>query len=335
MFSYRSTIKVTLALLLLLLLSGSTLLASLAFAAPAPTINYQGKLTDGTGVAVADGTYNMRFWLLQSTGQATTSAVWTESLTSGDRVQVTNGLFSVMLGSTSLLTSVDFNQSLFLGVEIGGTALTPTWDGEMLPRKPLGTVPAAFESYKVGGVASSSFLRSDQADTATGLVTFTNGIVSTASSTIVGLTFDTATGTALVMNGERLTNFVGTGLVNTAGALSVSSSSLNISLEGLTDVGTMAKNYGDLFYWDGSQWTDIATSSLGIDTTADNLTDNSIEDLQDVAAMTKTYGDLFYWNGASWADIATSSLGLGNGTFLGLSDTISSYTANRLMFTNS
>ncbi|MCA9359266.1 hypothetical protein KC926_03615, partial [Candidatus Kaiserbacteria bacterium] len=133
-------------------------------AQPAPTINYQGKLTDASGVAVANGTYNIRFWLLQSTSQATTSAIWTESLTGADQVQVTNGLFSVMLGSTSPLTSVDFNQPLFLGVEIGGTGAA-AWDGEMSPRKPLGTVPAAFESFKLGGVASSSFLRSDDADT--------------------------------------------------------------------------------------------------------------------------------------------------------------------------
>ncbi|MCA9361990.1 hypothetical protein KC906_01315, partial [Candidatus Kaiserbacteria bacterium] len=133
-------------------------------AQPTPHINYQGKLTDATGAAVTNGSYNMRFWLLQSEAQATTSAVWTESLTGSNQVTVTNGLFSVMLGSTSPLTSVDFNQPLYLGVEIGGTG-APAWDGEMSPRKPLGTVPAAFESYQLGGVASSSFLRSDTADT--------------------------------------------------------------------------------------------------------------------------------------------------------------------------
>ena len=94
--------------------AGALFTFSLTSAQFNPEINYQGKLTDNTGVAVTDGTYNMRFWLLQNTSQATSSAIWTESLTGANRVQVTNGLFSVMLGSTSALTSVDFNQALFL-----------------------------------------------------------------------------------------------------------------------------------------------------------------------------------------------------------------------------
>ncbi|MEN9922079.1 MAG: hypothetical protein RL097_355, partial [Candidatus Parcubacteria bacterium] len=207
MFSHRFTIKTALTLLLVAVMMNASMLVQSAIAQPAAQINYQGKLTDGSGVAVPDGAYNMRFWLLQSTSQATTSAVWTESLTGTDQVSVVNGLFSVMLGSTSPLTAVDFNQPLYLGVEIGGTSGTPAWDGEMLPRKPLGTVPAAFEAYQVGGVASSSLLRSDQADTATGLLTFSNGIISTASSTISELTFGTATGTTLVLGGEQFTDF--------------------------------------------------------------------------------------------------------------------------------
>lgn len=134
-------------------------------AAPNLEINYQGKLTDSSNAAVSDGTYNMRFWLLTSDSVATTSAVWTEELTGSDRVQVTNGLFSVMLGSTTPLDSVDFNQTLYLGVEIGGTGGSPSWDGEMSPRKVIGTVPAAFEAQQLDGIATSSFLRSDQADT--------------------------------------------------------------------------------------------------------------------------------------------------------------------------
>ena len=142
----------------------------MTMAAANPQMNYQGKLTTPSGVSVPDGTYNMRFWLLTSPSVATSSAVLTESLTSTEKVQVTNGLFSIMLGSSTPLTSVDFNQTLYLGVEIGGTS-TPAWDGEMSPRKILGTVPAAFvartaeDAFLLGGVASTSFLRSDQADT--------------------------------------------------------------------------------------------------------------------------------------------------------------------------
>ena len=163
-----------------------TLVGALAFAAvfavvpttyaqPAYTINYQGKLTDATGLAVADDSYDMEFKLYAVSSGGT--AVWTETRTGGNQVSVVNGLFSVMLGEVASLTSVDFNQPLWLGVNIES-------DGEMIPRKALGTVPSAFEAQRVGGVASSSFLRSDEADTASGLLTFTGGLVSTASSTI-------------------------------------------------------------------------------------------------------------------------------------------------------
>jgi hypothetical protein len=143
-------------------------------------INYQGKLTNATGVAVPDGLYNMNFWLVASSTAATSSAVWAETRVSGNRVQVVNGLFSVMLGAVDSLAAVDFNDTLYLGVEIGGiSTTTPVWDGEMSPRKVLGAVPAAFvagyattagtasTSLTLGGVASSSFLRSDEVDTMT------------------------------------------------------------------------------------------------------------------------------------------------------------------------
>src|SRR3989344_1911165 len=137
-----------------------------------PEINYQGKLTNGSGVAVADGTYNMNFWLVPTSGGATSTAVWSEARTGANRVQVTDGLFSVMLGDVSTLASVDFNQTLYLAVEIGGTG-TPAWDGELLPRKVLWAVPAAFvaetadSADTLSGIASSSFLRSDEVDTMT------------------------------------------------------------------------------------------------------------------------------------------------------------------------
>ncbi len=36
------------------------------------------------------------------------------------------------------------------------------------------------------------------------------------------------------------------------------------SIEELSDVGTMAKTWGDLLFWDGTEWSNLATSSLGI-----------------------------------------------------------------------
>src|SRR3989338_1702039 len=119
-------------------------------------INYQGKLTTPAGVAVADGTYNMEFALYTVSSAGT--AIWTETRTTTDKVQVTSGLFSVLLGEVTTLAGVNFNQTLYLGVNIGGTG-TPGWDGEMTPRKKLGAVPAAVVSENainmIGGVAGA------------------------------------------------------------------------------------------------------------------------------------------------------------------------------------
>ncbi|MFT5036441.1 MAG: parallel beta-helix repeat protein, partial [Candidatus Azotimanducaceae bacterium] len=250
-------------------------------------INYQGKLTDTSGAAVADGTYNMRFWLLQSEAQATTSAIFTESLTTTNRVQVTNGLFSVMIGSSTSLSAVDFNQTLYLGVEIGSTTTTPVWDGEMSPRKVLGAVPAAFEANNAqtfAGIATTSFLRSNLADTASGLLTFTGGLISSASSTISSLTLTTATTTNFVINGELFTDLTGTHLSNVGGLLTVATSTIT-DLANLTTVGTIGSGvwqgtavgavYGGtglstitenelLIGGAGNTWTQISTSSLNI-----------------------------------------------------------------------
>ncbi|MBX4199173.1 hypothetical protein KW800_02820, partial [Candidatus Parcubacteria bacterium] len=140
----------------------------LAFAAPVHAafnaqVNYQGRLITPQNVAVTDGSYNMRFNLY--TAASGTAAIWTETLTGTNRVEVTKGLFSIMLGSTTPFTGVDFNQTLYLGVEIGGSdSITPVWDGEMSPRKVIGAVPAAFVAQNVvGNIASTTYATSTHA----------------------------------------------------------------------------------------------------------------------------------------------------------------------------
>jgi|GEM_PF-2582551 len=149
-------------------------------------INYQGKLTASSSVAVPDGDYDMVFSLY--TVDTGGSNIWTESRTVANQVTVTGGLFSVMLGEVSTLSGVDFSQTLYLGVNTEA-------DGEMVPRKILGAVPAAFEvgnATTFNNLATTSFLRSDvddtDTDTATGLLTFSSGFSSSGSSTIAELT---------------------------------------------------------------------------------------------------------------------------------------------------
>jgi hypothetical protein len=211
--NFRPFVSLICAVLALTCVVASLGAGRVAFAEPAYTINYQGKLADNTGLAVPNGTYAMSFALYtQASGG---SAIWSESRTGGNEVTLTNGLFSVMLGEVASLAAVNFNQALYLGITVES-------DEEMTPRKPVGTVPSAIEAKQLGGVASSSFIRSDAADTASGLLTFTGGFQSLASSTITSLTTLTATTTNLIINGERLTDLTGTGLSNTGGVLTAS-----------------------------------------------------------------------------------------------------------------
>ncbi|MES2985513.1 MAG: hypothetical protein V4686_00100 [Patescibacteria group bacterium] len=131
---------------------------SVVYAAFNPQINYQGKLTDASGNPVANGTYNIEFKLY--TVSSGGSPIWTETRTGGDKVTITNGLFSVMLGSVNSISGIDFNQPLYLGVNIGGTG-SPSYDGEMTPRKTFGTVPASFVAQTLEGYRAIQFLRSD------------------------------------------------------------------------------------------------------------------------------------------------------------------------------
>ncbi len=117
---------------ILLALCGLALvpLAQAAHAAPPSTMSYQGQLTDGGGINVPNGPYALTFRLYDvSSGGA---ALWTETQGS---VTVTNGLFSVVLGSVTPL-SMPFDRQYWLGITVGA-------DPEMAPRAPLTSAPYA------------------------------------------------------------------------------------------------------------------------------------------------------------------------------------------------
>jgi hypothetical protein len=231
-----------------------SLFTSAAYAAPNPEINYQGKLTNASNVAVPDGTYHMRFWLLTSPTAATTTAIWSEdrSTAAGDRVTVRNGLFSVMLGSSTPLTGVDFNQTLYLGVEVGGSAGSPSWDGEMSPRKILGTVPTAFEADRLDGLTGSQFLRSDAATTlSTSTASTLLTITQSGAGDILNI-FDGSTEIFSILDG----GMVGIGSTSPSSNFKLSISG-NIYLGGnLTATGSLAV-----------QGTGTSTFANGIDIT--------------------------------------------------------------------
>jgi hypothetical protein len=112
----------------------------------APTMSYQGKLTDPAGNPVANGNYNMTFRLWGPT-LTTPKVYWQETQV----VAVNDGLFNVSLGTSTPMTPSIFMVPLELGVEVDG-------DGEMTPRQPLSGAPYAMtlvDGAVVGGTAIS------------------------------------------------------------------------------------------------------------------------------------------------------------------------------------
>ena len=187
--------------LIFLIISGFAFTSHYAFAAFNKEINYQGKLADSAGDAVADSTYAMEFNLYTVPTGGT--AIWTETLSGLDEVTVTDGLFSVMLGSVTSLSSIDFDQTLYLGINIEG-------DGEMSPRKKLGAVPAAFVADTLDGLDSTQFLRSD-----TGSATSGYFIATTTTASV----FPYASTTAFTVSGALYNTSLLNGCLNVTGGL--------------------------------------------------------------------------------------------------------------------
>jgi len=98
-------------------------------------ITYQGKLTDGSGNPVSDGTYNIKFSLYDAINSG--SASWDET----QGVSVQGGIFNVLLGDITAL-SIDFNKPYWLGVKVGS-------DAEMTPRTALSSTPYSMHAISI------------------------------------------------------------------------------------------------------------------------------------------------------------------------------------------
>ncbi len=103
------------ALIFVLLLGGVT------FAEIPQVISYQGRLTDASGIPVADGNYTMEFRIYDAVSGGT--MLWY----SGSRtVAVAGGVFSVMLGeSPQPAIALDFSQDCWLEIVVAGYYQSP------------------------------------------------------------------------------------------------------------------------------------------------------------------------------------------------------------------
>lgn len=110
------------------------------------TISYQGRLADAAGDPLT-GVYNLEFRIYDvPTGGA---PLWEELWTGGNSVQISDGLFNVMLGSLNpnLATAIEGQSELYLGITVGT-------DSEMVPRVQLGSVPFAMFAEKLASRGS-------------------------------------------------------------------------------------------------------------------------------------------------------------------------------------
>jgi hypothetical protein len=103
---------------------------------------YQGRLANSAGEPITN-TISMIFRLYAAAGSGATP-LWEEQWTGPNSVQVSDGLFNVMLGSLTPIPQslVSENGSLWLGMTAGT-------DDEMTPRIQLGSVPFAVQALTV------------------------------------------------------------------------------------------------------------------------------------------------------------------------------------------
>ena len=107
--------------------------------APASQVNtgmlsYQGYLTDASDEPLT-GDVDITFRLYDAPSGG--AALWTEAHTNANAVPVDDGLFNVMLGSLTPISSTVWSSGAsYLGVQVGD-------DAEMSPREAIGNVPTA------------------------------------------------------------------------------------------------------------------------------------------------------------------------------------------------
>ena len=150
MRSYIVSISVALVLLVGYCLSG----IEDCHAAVPGKINYQGKLTDADEKLVSDGSYDIVFSIHDA--ESGGNEEWSET---HNDVQVTNGIFNVLLGSTSDLTPVfQQNDSLYLEISVEGETLSP--------RQQVVSSGFALMAGKAGSVSDGAITTDSLADDA-------------------------------------------------------------------------------------------------------------------------------------------------------------------------
>lgn len=195
--------KIVLLALLAAFLAWSFLAPAQAATGINQQISFQGKLVNSSGVNIPDGVYNLEFKIYQDgTNQGVGSTLkWTEDylVSASQGVQITAGTFQVNLGSITAFSGIDWNQNtLWLSMNVGGTASTVSWDGEMKPYVRLTSVPYALNSGLVGGLSASQLVQLNPGSQQTGGINVSGAVsasgVTASSLNTAGIVTNTAAG---------------------------------------------------------------------------------------------------------------------------------------------
>lgn len=278
-----------------------------AYAATSSNLNFQARLYGSSGNVVPDGYYNVEFKLYSASSGG--SALWTETyydsngVTAGNdnRLRLVNGYFSANLGSLTAFGALNWDQEMWLTMNVGGSTqtATPTYDGEMTPRVKLTAVPYAF---RAGAVTDSS----GNAYTADDLVKLAPSSVQGVNSANTAIRVNqTGAGNLLQLQSSSTDRYV----IENDGDV-VSSGDGTFQGGDLT-VGS-ASVAGDLTLYDGSSNTGtLAVAALG---------QNTVYTLPDPGGATGTICLQEIANCAGSGDIVQDGNSFGEDIYIGSND---------------
>lgn len=343
-------------------------------------INYQGRLTDNSGNPVVDANYTMLFELCTTTTGAgagldltagctgaNSATYWSETQTVGTK----KGLFSVLLGSITPLTTLSFDQTLYLRVTVNAAKL--------LPVKKLAAIPAAFEAKQLGGKtwaipgavgsttpntgAFTEVTTTSAATTGTAINSTANSltsgkgfsITSTNAAVTGNLLYVNSNSTAAVANGLVRFQFTGAHTNNgvqiddatvTGTAMRINADSatsgtgLYVSANGLTSgfglivAGTGLTGTGNLLYVTSAS-TAAATNGLARFNFVGAHTGNGLQinDATATGTAMEIYADgLTSGTGLALSSVSTAGIGGGNSKMLVISKAGANANANHTAY---
>jgi hypothetical protein len=202
-------------------------LASFAFAEVPQIINYQGRLTDGSGNPVADGPYLIKFKIYGS--ESGDDSLWYCGF---QPVDVENGLFEYQLGSAAPLPDDLFSADTvrWLGITVGT-------DAEVSPRSRLTSIAYAYQA-----------LRADSAGYAFDLA---DGSVTTSK-----LADNAVTSAKIADDAVTSTEIQDYSIITSDIAYdAVTSDKIQDATIMFEDINQNGAALDQVMKWDGSQWT--------------------------------------------------------------------------------